>query len=212
MQVYVSSESPLAIGEENLANAKGSKRGELCVVDFYTQMALEGRVFQIRAGSVSAPVVGDVVITDQVGEMAVEAPGGMTILPTYFNGALNLAAATLFEACVKSRPWTVAVTGTAQTPLNLFIGGAESMCKGYVAAAGGVDVGANEDLALDRLHYSWAQPIAAGAYTTSFEWKPLAPPPIAGRSILYVQIAGDTTGPSYYAVLEYIELPTINLS
>lgn len=145
--------------------------------------------------------------------MAIEAPLGLTILPVRVNVALNLAAATLFEVCVKSRPWTTAVTfTTAFVPLNLFIGGVESMCKAYVDAAGGVDVGANEDLTLDRLHYSWAQPIAAGDYVTTFSWAPLAAPPIAGHSVYYLQIGGDTTAPSYYALMDYIELPTINLS
>lgn len=213
MQVYVSTDSPLAIAEDNLANAKGTKRGELCVIDFFTQMALEGRVFQIRAGSVSSPLVGDVTITDQVAEWAIEAPLGLTILPCYLNVALNLHAATLAEICAKSRAWTTAITfTTAFVPLPLYIGGPQSMARAFLDAAGGVDVGAGESLTLDRLHYSWSQPIAAGAWTTTLEWKPLAPPPIAGRSIFYVQIGADTTGPSYFATNEYIELPTINLS
>ena len=213
LQVKVNQDSPRSETEETSVAIKGTKRGEICVIDFYTQMALEKRVFQVRAGSVSAPVVGDVVITDQKAEMAVEAPSGLTILPSCFNWSFNLAAATLFEVALKSRPFTTAITfTTAFVPLPLYIGGYGALTKAYVDAAGGVDVGANEALTLDRLHYHWAQPIAAGAYTTSDIWQPIAPAALNANAILYVQIGADTTGPSYFATLEYIELPTINIS
>lgn len=213
LRVKVNQDVLRAETEETSADWKGTKRGEGCVVDFYTAMALEGRVFQIRAGSVSTPVVGDVLITDQVAEMAVEAPAGLTIMPCEFNWAFNLSAATLFEVALKSRPWTTAVTfTTAFVPLPIYIGGPGSMCRGYTDGAGGVDVGANESLTLDRLHYHWAQPIAAGAYTTTDIWQPIAPPSLNDRAILYVQIGADTTGPSYFATLRHIELPTVHVS
>mgnify|MGYP001563290036 CR=1 FL=1 len=199
--------------EEVSSDWKGSQRGEGCVLDFYTAMVLEQRGFQVRAGSVSTPVVGDVVITDQVCEMAAEAPTGLTLMPIFFNFGLNLAAATLFEVALKSRPWTTAITfTTAFTPLPLYIGGVGALSRAFVDAAGGVDVGVNEDLTLDRLHYHWAQPIAAGAYTTTATWEPIAPPCLNARAILYVQIGADTTGPSYFATINYFELPTASLS
>ena len=203
LRVKVNQDILRAETEEIFADWKGTKRGEGCVIDFYTAMALEQRVFQVRAGSVSAPLVGDVAITDQVCEMAAEAPSGVTLMPITFNWCFNLAAAT----------WTTAITFTTQfTPLNLYIGGVEALSRAYVDAAGGVDVGANESLTLDRLHYHWAQPIAAGAYTTTDTWEPIAPPALNDHSIAYVQIGADTTGPSYFATLQYIELLTVNLS
>src|SRR3990167_8813371 len=109
--------------------------------------------------------------------------------------------------------WTAAMTfPRAFAPLNLYIWGRGALTRGYADGAGGVDVGVNESLTLDRLHYHWAQPIAAGAYTTTDIWEPIAPPVLNARAILYVQIGADTTGPSYFAALNYIELPTINIS
>ena len=157
--------------------------------------------------------MGDVVITDQKAEMAVEAPAGLTLMPVEFNWCFNLAAETLFEVALKSRPWTTAITFTTQfTPLNLYIGGVGALSRAYVDAAGGVDVGANEDVTLDRLHYHWAQPIAAGAYTVTDVWQPIAPAALNDRAIAYVQIGAATTGPSYFATFHYIELLTVHLS
>ena len=213
LRVRVNQDILRAVEDEFAADWKGTKRGEGCVIDFYTEMALEQRIFQIRAGTVSAPIVGDVAITDQVCEMAVEAPDGLSMMPVFFNWCFNLSAATLFEVALKSRPWTTAITfTTAFTPLNLYIGGRGALTRGYADGAGGVDVGVNESLTLDRLHYHWAQPIAAGAYTTTDIWEPIAPPVLNARAILYAQIGADTTGPSYFAALNYIELPTINIS
>jgi hypothetical protein len=37
-------------------------------------------------------------------------------------------------------------------------------------------------------------------------WEPLRPPRITGGFCLYTQIAATTTGPSYYANLDFLEL------
>jgi len=80
-----------------------------------------------------------------------------------------------------------------------------------VTAAGGVTVTA--ELATTTLrHFSWSQPIAAGAWPTWYDWEPKMPPVLNGPRCFYLQIAGDTTGPSYYAHFDYIELATDNVS
>ena len=212
-QVFVNQDSPRSESEGNWIDLKGSKRGEVCVVDFYTAMALEQRGFQVRAGALSAPLVGDVAITDQVCEMATEAESGTTIMPVELSIVINLGGGTLHEYAAKSRPWTVAVTGTSFTALPMYLGGVSaSGTASYVSAAGGVDVGANEDVTLDRLHYHFSQPIAMGAWDGVALWTPIAPPPIAGRSIFYVQIAATGTGPSYFSHYNFIKLPTVNIS
>ena len=102
-QVFVNQDSPRSESEGNWIDLKGSKRGEACVVDFYIAMALEQRGFQVRAGALSAPLVGDVAITDQVCEMATEAESGTTIMPVELSIAINLGAGTLHEYAAKSR-------------------------------------------------------------------------------------------------------------
>ena len=212
IQGIVNQDSPRSESDGNWIDLKVSKRGEACVLDFYIAAALEQRAFQVRAGALSAPLVGDVVITDQVCEMATESGTGLTIMPVELSIAINLGGGTLHEYAAKSRPWTTAITGTSFTALPMYLGGIAARSLSYVSAAGGVDVGANEDLLLDRLHYHFAQPIAMGAWEGLALWNPIAPPPIAGRSIFYVQIAADTTGPSYFAHYNFIEMSTVNIS
>jgi hypothetical protein len=209
-RVYVAQDTLDAAGEGTWMAAKASKMGFQIAMDFYTQMVLEGRVFQVRAGTISVPLVGDADITDTKAEMCADATTGTTIIPVYCNISYNLAAATLFEAAGKSVA-TVSSAGTAFVPLNLKSDGPSSVSTARVAQTGGVTVTA-ETAATTPRHFSWSQPIAAGAYTTTYDWEPTAPPILVGPRCFYVQVAGDTTGPSHFSHFDYIELPTVNVS
>ena len=203
-------DSDLTLGAEgNPVSVKGSKRGEMYVVDFYTRMALAGRAYNVRAGTISAPFVGDVVITDQAAEMAVSCVTGMTIIPVSTNISFNLAAATLFESAGKS-VGTAHTTGDVFVPLPLKIGGNASTSTCAADAAGGVAVAA-EVATTTRRHWSWSQPIAAGAWPTWYDWNPAVPPILTGTACYYVQIGADTTGPSYFASFDFIELSSTNV-
>src|SRR3990167_6016593 len=121
LQVRVNQDAPRAAGEDALIDIKGSKRGEMCVVDFYTAMILEGRGFQIRAGSVSDPLVGDAPLADTAAEMTVDAVSGYTIIPTFFNVAGNLVTGTVAIITLKA-VGAASTSGTVFVPLPLLIG------------------------------------------------------------------------------------------
>lgn len=209
-RIYVAHDTIEGAGEGSFMAQKGNKMGFAVVVDFYTQMAIEGRIFQVRAGTISVPVVGDVLITDTKAEMCADAALGTTIIPVSTNVSFNLAAATLFESAGKSVA-TASTAGTAFVPLPLYAGGAAASSTARVGAAGGVTVTA--ELATTTLrHWSWGQPIAAGAWSTWYDWEPRTPPVLVGPRCYYVQIAGDTTGPSYFSSFDYIELPSTAVS
>jgi hypothetical protein len=196
-------------GESSYTGGTANRLGQQVVMDFYTFMALSGAAYQVRAGTLSVPLVGDVLITDTAAEMAVDAATGLTILPVFVNISFNLAAATLFETAGKSVA-TVSSAGTAFVPLPLRSNGAAATSTARVAAAGGVTVTA--ELATTTLrHFSWGHPIAAGAWPTIYEWTPRTPPVLVGPRSFYVQIAADTTGPSYFSNVDYIECPTATL-
>lgn len=206
----VAQDATEAAGEGTEIAFKASKMGFQIVQDFYTQMAIEGRVFQVRAGTISVPVVGDVLITDTAAEMAADCVLGTTIIPVTCNISFNLAAATLFETAGKSVA-TVSSSGTAFIPLPLYSGGAAATTTARAQAAGAVTVTA--ELATTTLrHFSWGSPIAAGAWPTIYDWEPRTPPILNGPRSFYVQIAAATTGPSYYASFDYIQLPTAAVS
>jgi hypothetical protein len=177
-------------------------------------MVLEGRVFQVRAGTISVPAVGDADITDTAAEMCVDAPLGTTIMPVYFNVSYNLAAATKFEAAGKSVA-TASTVGAAFIPLNLKSDSGASTSTARVDETGSAAVGVTvtaETAATTLRHFSTSQPTAAGAYTTTYDWEPTAPPILNGVRCFYIQVAADTTGPSYYAHFDFIELPSVNVS
>ena len=184
-----------------------STLGHQVVTNFLQAMVLDGRGYQTRAGTITTPVVGDVLITDAAAEMTVDAASGTTIIPFAVNISYNLAAATLFEAAAKSVA-TVSSAGTAFIPLPLKSDGAAAVSTARVQAAGACTVTAELATTTAR-HFSWSQPIAAGAWPTWYDWQPLAAPVLVGPRCFYVQIAADTTGPSYYASIDYIEGPTL---
>lgn len=196
-------------GEGQRGDVAGTKRGELYIMDFYTRMMFQGRAFNVRAGTISVPVVGDVLITDTAAEMAASCLSGMTIIPVSTNISFNLAAATLFEAGGKS-VGAAHTAGTAFVPLPLKMGGSAATSTAAVAAAGGVTVAA-ELATTTRRHFAWGQPIAAGAWPTWYDWNPAVPPILTGPACYYVQIGADTTGPSYFASFDFIELSSTNV-
>lgn len=194
-------------GNGSAPPARLTTMADQVVTDFYQAMVLDGRGYQIRAGTISVPVVGDVVITDTAAEMAIDAATGTTIIPMACNISFNLAAATLFESAGKSVA-TVSSSGTAFVPLPLKSGGSAAVSTARVQAAGAVTVTA--ELATTTLrHFSWSQPIAAGAWPTWYDWQPSYGPVLVGPRCFYIQIGADTTGPSYFANVDYLEMPTL---
>ncbi|MHC4511971.1 MAG: hypothetical protein ACYTAO_24005 [Planctomycetota bacterium] len=210
VRFYVGQDTLEAYSESSWQNAKMSKMGFQIVTDFYTQMAIERRVYQVKAGTISVPIVGDVVITDTAAEMCADAADGTTIIPVYCNVSFNLAAGTLFETAGKSVA-TVSSAGTAFVPLPLYSGGVAATSTARAQTAGAVTVTAETATTTPR-HFSWSQPIAAGAWPTTYDWEPRTPPILNGPRCFYVQIAGTGTGPSYFAHFDYIELPTTAVS
>ena len=205
----VKQNSLAAYGESSISGGIAARLGMQVVMDFYTYMALVGAGYQVRAGTLSVPLVGDVLITDTAAEMCADAASGTTIIPVAANISFNLAAATLFETAGKSVA-TASSAGTAFVPLPLRSNGAAATSTARVQAAGAVTVTA--ELATTTLrHFSWGHPIAAGAWPTIYDWKPRTPPVLVGPRCFYVQIAGDTTGPSYFASFDYLEAPTATL-
>ena len=213
MQGYVQQSSPGAASEGSEVGLKLSKAGALVVIDFYTQMVMEGRGFQVRMGTISVPTIGDVALTDTAAEASVDAQTGWTILPCYLNASINLGTGTDQEFALKSVAIVAAAAGaTAFAPLNLYIGGPSAATTARAAAAGGVTVTA-ELATTTRRHWSHGSPVAVGAGNepTVLKYEPLRPPPIKGPAQFYFQAASTDAGPSYYMNLDWIELPSATL-
>ncbi len=188
--------------------------GALIVMDFYTKAMLAGKGFQIRAGTITTPLVGDVVITDTAAEYCLDPGSGLVCLPTTQMISLRLLTGTLHEYATKSVA-TASTAGTAFVPLALLLGGPGPGSTARVQAAGAVTV-TLELATTTRRHWELANPAAGatGALPTAghtLEWTPRTPPPILAGTCLYTQIAATSTGPSYYAHLDYLEFTRVSL-
>lgn len=194
-----------------------SRAGFGVVLDFYTYMAMLGAAFQVRAGTITTPLVGDVVLTDTAAEMAVSCATGKTIVPVELGVGVRLATGTLHEYAVKSVTGAHS-GGTNFVPLPLRTGTRNgstmpaAASTAAVSAAGGVTVPA-ELATTTRRHWEYSNPVAAGAGNdvSPLLWTPRTPPMLVGPWCLYVQIAATGTGPSYYAHLDFLEADTDEL-
>lgn len=201
--------SPAA--DDTYVPGRATRLGLPVITDFYVYMALAGKAYQINAGTISTPLVGDVVLTNSAAEMCIDAASGLTLIPVNLNVALRLTTGTLHEYAVKSVA-SASTGGAAFVPLPLLLGGSAATATARVAAAGGVAVAA--ELATTTMrHWAYSNPVAGGAgnETGELDWSPRTPPVIKGVGCLYVQIAATGTGPSYYASLDFIEAPTASL-
>jgi len=179
---------------------------EQVVASSYLAWVLDGRGYQVRAGTITTPLTGDVEITDTAADMCADAASGTTIIPIYLNATVeSLNGGTLPNIAAKSVA-TVSSAGTAFVPLPLFSGGSAAVSTARVQAAGAVTVTA--ELATTTLRHFEKQ-VATAAL------EPLADHYFNGRAVLngprcfYVQIAGVTAGPLYFAAFDYCEFPTL---
>ncbi len=213
-RIYVAQDEVSAAGESTWMAAKGAKMGFQIVMDFYTQMAIEGRVYQVKAGTIAAPLTGDVAITDVKAEMCADCVLGTTIIPVYANVSLEYVPGERTQATAKSVA-TVSSAGSAFVPLPLYAGGAAATTTARVAAAGGVTVTAETSTTTLRhwtANQSGKNESNTGQGASLLEWNPRSPPILNGPRCFYIQVASDGTGPDYFANFDYIQLPTVAVS
>lgn len=200
-------------GGVNLADAAPTvdPTGALVVMDFYAKAILDGYGWQIRAGTITTPIVGAVAIADTAAEYAMDIANGGTLIPISQTISIRLGTGTLHEYATKSVA-AASSAGTAFTPLALKTGATSTgLMTARVQGTGSVTVTAELATTTQR-HWSFSQAIAAGAYVADCRWEPLRPPVLQGSSTaaqcLYTQIAATGTGPSYYAKLDALVIPT----
>src|SRR3990172_11234019 len=131
--IFVAQDTVNAAGEGTWTAAKGSKMGYQVVMDFYTQMAIEGRAYQVRAGTVATGLAADSTLTDTAANMCVDAALGVTIMPVALRlGLRDVATATTLQAAMKA-VGVVSSAGTAFVPLPLLQGGPASSATARAA-------------------------------------------------------------------------------
>lgn len=213
-RIYVGHDSLSAGAEGTYVAAKGNKLGYQIVMDFFTQMAIEGRIYQVRAGAVSAPEVADQPLIDARAEMCADAAAETTMIPVSMMIGINLGTGTIHEYAANSVA-TVSSGGNAFTPLKLKADGVAAVTTARADPAGGVTVTADA-VATTLQHWQYSNPLAivtaGGGTQPLLTWEPKAPPVLVGPRCFYIAMGATGTGPSYFAHFDYIELPTANIS
>ena len=207
----------LAAGYGNGAtpSARLTTLGDQVTCDFFTAMILDGRGYQVRAGTIATGLAAQDVIADTVAEMCADAATGTTIIPVSFHiGLRGVATTTTLQVAVKG-VGAVSTAGTAFTPLPLRQGGSASVSSARVQAST-VTVTAELDTTTRRLfEYEDVQtqtPTTVGGNTAlgSIAASTQALRYVGvGPACVYVQVASTTAQTLYFATLDYIEGPTL---
>lgn len=183
--------------------------GATVIVDFYTKLLLAGHGYQVRLGSVTTPVTGDVLITTTAAEIAVDAAAGSVILPLSMSVDIEALGGTLPQVALKS-VGTVSSSGTAFVPLPLLMNGdAATLTSARAAGAGGVTVTA-EGVTTTRQHYAMTAAVAASTpEAINEDLRRIGV--LNGAACLYLQVGSVATGSTYFANLDYCEVNSASL-
>lgn len=182
--------------------------GSPIMVPWLTALAIEGKLFQVRAATITTPLTGDVEITDTAAEACADAATNTTILPVRLNFTIEALGGTLPQITAKS-VGAVSTAGTAFVPLPLKIGGSAATSTARVSAAGGVTVAA-ELATTTRRHVTETRAVAADGNVRG-DWS-VAPPVLVGPACFYVQVGSVTTGSTYFGEFDYAEFATSDIS
>ena len=199
--------TPTGFANQSGSPGIGDRLGLQVVTDFYDWAIAAGMGYQVRAGTITTPLTGDIEITDAAAEMCADAPLSTTIIPVYLNVDIEALGGTLPHVTAKSVA-TASTAGAVFTPLPLLSGGGAATSTARVAAAGGVTVTA--ELATTTLRHFAMTIAAVGNYIVDHEFRPA--PRRVGIRCFYVQGGSVTTGSTYFAHFDYIEGLTSQLT
>ena len=210
-RVYAKQQSVSRFSDDTWVNLRASRDGSPIIMPWYVALAIEGRVYQVRLGTITAPLTGDIEITTVAAESAAEAAAGSTIIPLYVNVDLEALGGTLPQACFKSVNALITTLGTAFVPLNLRIGGPAASGRAAVAAAGGVAVAAESNTTTRVLasgHTSGIGDAQPNLLDQQFRY----PNVLVGPASIYLQVGTVMTGSDYFAFYNYAELLTNDIT
>ena len=203
-------------GNNGTPAARMTTMGELVAVDFITAALLDGRGYQVRAGTIVTGLAADTPLADTAAEMCADAVAGTTIIPVHFGIAVTgVATATTLQIAVKA-VGTVSSAGTAFTPLPLKQDGAAAVSTARVQATGAVTVTA--ELATTTRRLFEFTDVTTQTPTTIGNAQALVTVAASAADLryigvgpvcVYVQVASTTAQTLYFATLDYLEFPTL---
>lgn len=211
-----------ADGEE-VAGFAVSKRQELIIIDFYTQLMMEGRMYHMQIGTESTPVDSTGAIADTTVWMLLDTAAGTTTIPTYVDvwaqtyGNTSATLEAMVEVDRAKNRWNTG--GTAYVPENMRTDRprASTCIKCYV----GTDITANAKTAVPgsmeiaRASYFETTPSATNEpvdfvmnIPRLYSIKDRPPVAIVDVGSLICHFGATTADAVGYGVMEWAELPT----
>jgi len=209
LRVYAKQQGASRATDDSWVALRASRDGAPIVQPWLTALAVEGKVFQVRLGTITTPLTGDVAVTDTAAESAAEAAAGYVIIPLLLNVNIEALGGTLPQIELKSVNALITTLGTAFTPLNHKIGGPAANARAAVAAAGGVTVAAELNTTTRQI-FSLTQTAAGDQIIVARAFE--VPHVLVGAASVYLQIGSVTTGSTYFANYSFAELTTAELT
>lgn len=194
----------------NVGAAWGLRDGAVVTVDWYTAMALEGRVFNIANATPDTTMTGSVNYDATHPGVYVGVPDGAVMVPVHFDVVCEDAAGTdthFHIGCDDAELYSSG--GTAVSACNNIRTDnphASAVSAKYASdsAITITDPGATERILYNKV-YAFANEADHEPYQVV--WEPKAPPILVGPASFFVYIYAASTAPEYNFSLQWVELP-----
>lgn len=202
--------------EDTLKPVRLNPRGELVVPDWMTQLALDGRVFNISNLTIETVALGSTSFADTDPFILVDVPTGTTIIPLEVLLAQGgtVAGGVITVLITTDDGLRFSSGGTAVTPINLRKDDPiTSATSAYVGDATAIVAAANVDA--DTI---WAglldQDVTDPNSTENVIWtaRNYIPPILIGPASLLIFAFAATTAPGLFWSVKWAEIPTVSVT
>jgi len=212
--------------DQTQRTARINRRGELVVVDFWSQLVIDGRMFHMQIGNESAPVDSTTTVDDELVWMLVDNAANTSMLPALVNLQLQTSASdtapieSYFE--IDRAKARYSTGGSAFVPENL----CTSRPRASVAAAAyvGTDITALAKTAvpgsmeISRKAYAETTPSNSNEpvdfamnLTPMFSARIQPGAMVVGVGSMLVHLGGANTNCTGYGIMQWAELPTASI-
>lgn len=190
---------------------RGTRDGSPFSADWFTALALEGRVFVANGGTDTSPITFAGAYDPDAADFVIDVPDGTAIIPISIEVNLQVTGASLFEVIMlASRTLAATTSGSAITPVALRSDApisTNTTVTAAVGAAGMTDPNTAGSYEFYRSGYP-SDPDVAGNPNPRYAFSALregVAPVIVGAGSLVVYAAG--TGGSGFITAIWAELP-----
>ena len=212
MRGVVSQDAYVGVAEQGYPAVRMNPRGELIVPDWMTQLALDGRVFNISNVTIETVALGSTSFVDTDPFLLIDVPSGTTIIPlevSLFQGG-TVAGGIITVIITTDDGLRFSSGGTLITSINMRKDDPiASSVSAYVGDATAIVAAANVDA--DTLYVVRFQEDVTSPTTTEmcfWSARTHIPPVLIGPASLLVHAFAATTAPGLFWSVKWAEFAT----